>query len=95
MQGLNEDALDVQTGISEKTGHFIRMVSMFIFGFGVAFYRGWDMALVMLGLLPFLAAIAAVLGKRTSKMMSQSNEAYAKVGLRVWWSCIPALLGGC
>jgi hypothetical protein len=41
------------------------------------------MALVMLGLLPFMAAIAALLGKRTSKMISQSNEAYAKVGLKM------------
>lgn len=49
LQGLNDDALAVQAGISEKGAHFIQHSSTFIIGWVVAFWRGWDMTLVSCG----------------------------------------------
>lgn len=54
MQGLNEDSVAVQNAISEKVGTFLRCVVTFVGGLAVAFWASWDVALVMLGAMPFI-----------------------------------------
>jgi hypothetical protein len=41
---------------------------------------GWDMTLVLLACLPFLAAVGAALGKMTGRMESKAATAYAAAG---------------
>ncbi|KAJ9525246.1 hypothetical protein QJQ45_020777 [Haematococcus lacustris] len=76
LQGLNSDSAAVEAAISEKTGHFIQHSTTFIAGIIVAFVGGWDMTLVMVGTMPFLAAAGAVLAKVTAVMSSRTSKAY-------------------
>lgn len=47
-------------------------------GYIVALWRGWDMALVMVGTLPFLAAVGAVLAKMSTVFNQKNTAAYAE-----------------
>ncbi|GIL71759.1 hypothetical protein Vretimale_808 [Volvox reticuliferus] len=78
VQGLNEDSIDVQNAISEKFGAFLHHSSTFITGFVIGFAKGWEMALVMLGCMPFLAIIGGLLAKGTAMANSASSKAYAE-----------------
>lgn len=54
-------------------------MTTFIVGFIVAFTRGWDMTLVLVGCLPFLAAIGAVLTQLQTKLAARQTAAYTDV----------------
>ncbi|KAF5834437.1 P-loop containing nucleoside triphosphate hydrolase protein [Dunaliella salina] len=69
LQGLNADSADVQTAISEKAAYFVQHLTTFVAGIIVALTVGWDMALVMIGMLPLIAIAAAIL-TRVNLMMS-------------------------
>ncbi len=43
LQGLNEDSIAVQSGISEKVGVFQQHATTFLVGYIIAFTKGWDM----------------------------------------------------
>ncbi|KAG2490598.1 hypothetical protein HYH03_010991 [Edaphochlamys debaryana] len=78
VQGLNEDSIDVQNAISEKLGGFLHHSSTFVTGFIIGFVMGWEMALVMVGCMPFMAAIGGILAKGTTKASEASAKAYAE-----------------
>jgi ATP-binding cassette subfamily B (MDR/TAP) protein 1 len=80
LQGLNEDSLAVQQAISDKMGAFLQHITTFVVGYIVAFWRGWDMTLVMVGCLPFLAAAGSVLARVATTMGNKQAEAYTEVG---------------
>eukprot|EP00882_Tetradesmus_deserticola_P007854 GHRQ01008267.1.p1 GENE.GHRQ01008267.1~~GHRQ01008267.1.p1 ORF type:complete len:535 (+),score=185.88 GHRQ01008267.1:384-1988(+) len=80
LQGLNEDSLAVKEAMSEKVGVFLQHMTTFIVGFVVAFTRGWDMTLVLVGCLPFLAAIGAVLAQMQTKLAGKQTAAYTDAG---------------
>jgi ATP-binding cassette subfamily B (MDR/TAP) protein 1 len=63
LQGLNDDSAAVQAAISEKVAHFVQHMTTAVAGIIVAFVGGWDMTLVMVGVLPFLAAVGMTLAK--------------------------------
>jgi hypothetical protein len=63
-----------------QVGVFLQHMTTFIVGFIVAFTRGWDMTLVLVGCLPFLAAIGAVLASLQTKLASKQTAAYTEVG---------------
>jgi ATP-binding cassette subfamily B (MDR/TAP) protein 1 len=63
-----------------QVGVFLQHMTTFIVGFIVAFTRGWDMTLVLVGCLPFLAAIGAVLAQLQTKLASKQTAAYTEVG---------------
>eukprot|EP00198_Chlamydomonas_reinhardtii_P007814 XP_001697151.1 MDR-like ABC transporter [Chlamydomonas reinhardtii] len=78
VQGLNEDSIDVQNAISEKLGAFLHHSATFVVGLVIGFTKGWEMALVMVGCMPFTAAIGGVLAKGTEKATAASSKAYAE-----------------
>jgi len=80
LQGLNEDSLAVQAAIGDKLALFMQHMTTFLVGYLVAFSKGWDMTLVMLGVLPFLAIIGAILAKMISYLTDKSTAAYTKAG---------------
>jgi ATP-binding cassette subfamily B (MDR/TAP) protein 1 len=47
-------------------------------GFILAFTRGWDMTLVMLGCIPFMGLMGALMTRSTAKAAERENKAYAK-----------------
>ena len=80
LQGLNEDSAAVQEGISDKAGLFLQHLATFTVGYVIAFTKGWDMTLVMVGCLPFLAAVGAVLAKMTTSLNNRATTAYTDAG---------------
>jgi ABC-type multidrug transport system fused ATPase/permease subunit len=65
-------------------------MTTFLAGFGIAFWKGWDLALVMLGCLPFLGLVGGVLLQFTMNATKKVQEAYAQVRL----GAFPATPGG-
>jgi hypothetical protein len=80
LQGLNEDSAAVQEALSDKVGTFLQHMSTFLVGYIIAFTKGWDMTLVMVGCLPFLAAVGAVLAKMTTSLNNRATTAYTDAG---------------
>ncbi|GAX85324.1 hypothetical protein CEUSTIGMA_g12741.t1 [Chlamydomonas eustigma] len=78
LQGLNQDSGDVQSAISDKLGQLIKSVATFFTGFILAFTRGWDMTLVMLGCIPLMGVMGAFMSRTTSRAAERENAAYAK-----------------
>jgi len=68
----------IQRGLGEKVGNTIMSVSMFFFGFALAFYWGWKLSLILLGTMPVVmltgVAMAVALETGTTQMM----RAYAQ-----------------
>jgi ABC-type multidrug transport system fused ATPase/permease subunit len=64
-----------------QVGAFIHHLTTFITGFTIAFVKGWDMALVMLGCLPFLGLVAGAVVQITMGATKKVQESYSKVRL--------------
>ena len=78
LEGLNEDGNAVQQAISEKVGDFLQHTATFTVGYAIAFWRGWDMTLVMVGTIPFLAGVGAILAKLSTWTAAKSSAAYVE-----------------
>ncbi|KAI7865224.1 P-loop containing nucleoside triphosphate hydrolase protein [Mucor mucedo] len=77
---LASDTQVIQDGISDKFGQFISLFCQFFGGFIVAFIKGWQMALVMLALIP-PSAVVMVFTTRYIKIYSaQTQDIYAEAG---------------
>lgn len=71
-----------------QVGVFLQHMTTFIVGFIVAFVKGWDMTLVLVGCLPFLAGIGSVLAKMTTTLSNKQTAAYTEVrGPGQWPRC--------
>lgn len=51
---MNQEVINIQKGIGEKFGVVIMSIFMFISGMIFGFTKGWNLALVILGITPFL-----------------------------------------
>jgi len=80
LQGLNDDAIDVDKGVSDKVGVFLQHMSTFACGYVIAFVRGWDMTLVMLACLPFLGLAGAALATAVTRLQALQTAAYTAAG---------------
>ena len=63
---------------SLKVGDFLQHTATFAVGYAIAFWRGWDMTLVMVGTLPFLAGVGAILAKLSTYTAAKSSAAYVE-----------------
>eukprot|EP01137_Pigoraptor_chileana_P035613 Opistho-2@29921 len=70
----------VQEGIGEKVGMFSQTISTFFAAFGLGFWRGYKMTLVMLSVVPVLAICGAALAKIISSLSAKGQDAYAEAG---------------
>lgn len=59
-------------------GKFLQLLSTFVGGYVVAFYKGWLLTLVLLSVIPLLVISGGVMSMVISKMASSSRNAYAK-----------------
>lgn len=78
LMGLNEQTLAYQLAISEKVGSFLMNVGTFVIGMAIAFWRGWDLTLIILAMVPILALVGAGIGIMGSKLTKSADIAYAK-----------------
>ncbi|CAI5996599.1 unnamed protein product [Closterium sp. NIES-65] len=87
---MSGDIVLVQDAMGEKVGIFLRFMAQFVGGFVVAFIAGWQLTLVMLAVLPLLAAAGAALTVIVSKSSNKGQEAYAAAGTIVE-ECVSAI----
>lgn len=84
LQGINEDAISIQNAISEKFSNVVHHFCTFIAGFIVGFTYSWDLTLVMVGCLPFLAIMGGIIAKFAATHESFSQKLYTEVGGSGW-----------
>ncbi|KAL0079725.1 P-loop containing nucleoside triphosphate hydrolase protein [Phycomyces blakesleeanus] len=77
---LATDTQLIQDGISEKFGLFTTAIAQFVTGFIVAFVKGWQLAVVMLATLPFMAGVGAIMGVYITKYTLKTQTSYAEAG---------------
>jgi ABC-type multidrug transport system fused ATPase/permease subunit len=66
-----------------QVGKFQQLLSTFVGGFAVAFFKGWKLTLVMVATLPLLVFSFAALAAVMSKTSSKGQLAYAEAGTTV------------
>lgn len=69
-----------QSGIGGKVGKLILTVSMTIAGIVIGFVYGWHLALVILGLAPFLLLAGKLLGFAVESTATSTKTSYQKCG---------------
>ncbi|XP_038972658.1 ABC transporter B family member 21-like [Phoenix dactylifera] len=74
---ISGDTYLIQDAMGEKVGKFIQLVSSFIGGFIVAFFKGWQLTLVMLSVIPLVVLAAAVMAIAITKMAANAQTAYS------------------
>ncbi|CAG9460904.1 unnamed protein product [Pedinophyceae sp. YPF-701] len=82
INSLSEDTSAVQRGTGEKVGNFVHHITACLVGLGIAFWKSWDLALVLVGTLPIMAGVAGGLGKITQWLNTRSSQAYGEAGGR-------------
>ena len=77
---IAEECFNIQQGIGDKVPIFIYCVAMFVTGFTIGYVKGWQLALVLTGFLPFMVVTGAVFVFAMQKMTKVNNEAYSRAG---------------
>jgi len=72
------DTLTIQDGISDKIGRFIVQVITITGCFILAFYRCWQLTLILVIGIPIISIAGAVLGSNMAKLGRQSAFAFIK-----------------
>ena len=70
----------IQTGIGDKIGATIQAFTIFGAGFGVSFYYGWKLALVILAITPLIMLTGMLMGRVMAAFTSKEQAAYAAAG---------------
>mmetsp|Transcript_57302 Transcript_57302/g.101615 ORF Transcript_57302/g.101615 Transcript_57302/m.101615 type:complete len:1276 (+) Transcript_57302:45-3872(+) len=75
---INQDIEDIIDAFGDKFGVGLMGACAFIGGFAGAFWMGWLMALVCLGVLPLMSVGAIIMGKAIAEIMLESQSWYGK-----------------
>jgi len=75
---LSDSTMEIQTGLSEKFVQAIQGFFQFVFGFGIAFYFGPKLSLVLLACVPLLAIITTCMFMWGASDGLYGKEAYEK-----------------
>ncbi|KAE8008384.1 hypothetical protein FH972_004903 [Carpinus fangiana] len=74
---MSGDTVLIQDAMGEKVGKFLQLLSTFIGGFVVAFFKGWLLTLVLLSSIPLLVASGGLMSIFISKTATLGQGAYA------------------
>ncbi|KAG7971189.1 hypothetical protein I3843_07G123300 [Carya illinoinensis] len=77
VERMSGDTVLIQDAMGEKVGKFVQLLSTFIGGFFVAFFKGWLLTLVLLATIPLLVASGGIMSIVISKTASRGLGAYA------------------
>jgi len=77
---LTEDTLAVEDAIGAKLPLITQSLSTFLAGLVLAFTISWKMSLVLLGFIPFLGGVMALISKAILGNDDASSEAYGDAG---------------
>jgi len=71
----------VYAWLNLQVGTFLQHSATFIVGFIIAFTRSWDMTLVLVGCLPFVAGVGSIMAKLTTSLSNKGTAAYTEVSM--------------
>ncbi|KAJ9073570.1 hypothetical protein DSO57_1014757 [Entomophthora muscae] len=77
---LASDVALIQDGLSEKLGTMLQLVTTFIAGFSVALFKGWQLSLVLLAVLPPVIVVIFVTERMIAKSSIEGQHAYSLAG---------------
>ncbi|KAL5557849.1 hypothetical protein UlMin_034060 [Ulmus minor] len=77
---ISSDAILVQDAIGDKTGHALRYLSQFIIGFAIGFTSVWQLTLLTLAVVPFIAVVGGAYTMIMSTLSKKGEAAYAEAG---------------
>ncbi|OQS03767.1 ATP-binding Cassette (ABC) Superfamily, partial [Thraustotheca clavata] len=77
---ISGDTVKIKEGMGEKLGEALKFVFQFFVGYGIGFYKGWNLALAMCAMMPILALSLTYLVKRLGEATARSQQAYADAG---------------
>lgn len=80
---FTDDMDNVSEGFGEKMGGAVFAMASFIAGYAFAFYQGWQIALVMLSILPFMAVGATCMAKAVQAVQLETQGWYAQAAVVV------------
>lgn len=63
-----------------KLARLIQFLTMFVSGFTIGFVRGWELALVMLCVVPPLAVAGTVMFKKLASLATMTQKSTAAAG---------------
>ncbi|ETM00911.1 hypothetical protein L917_02430 [Phytophthora nicotianae] len=75
-----EAALMIQEGMGRKIGDGLHSLSMALTGIAIGLIKGWEMALILMTLMPFVAFTAFLSMKVMTKATQTGIEAYGQAG---------------
>ncbi|RLN92120.1 hypothetical protein BBJ28_00001151 [Nothophytophthora sp. Chile5] len=75
-----ETTVKIQEGMGRKVGDGLHYFSMAVSGIVIGLVKGWDLTLILLALMPFLAFSAFLAVKVLSKATQVGLEAYGQAG---------------
>ncbi|KAM1012290.1 hypothetical protein ACFX13_043169 [Malus domestica] len=77
---ISSDAILVQDAIGDKTGHALRYLSQFLIGFAIGFTSVWQLTLLTLAVVPFIAIAGGAYTIIMSTLSEKGEAAYAEAG---------------
>ncbi|XP_067628798.1 ATP-dependent translocase ABCB1 isoform X2 [Eurosta solidaginis] len=77
---MNEDLSKMEDGIAEKDVIFVHYIVAFVGSLALAFYKGWQLALVCLTSLPITFISLSIVSVATSKISKKESNVYASAG---------------
>ncbi|KAG3124017.1 ABC transporter B family member 2, partial [Phytophthora cactorum] len=77
---MTGDTVKIKDGMGQKFGDAVRFICQFFSGYIIGLVRGWDIALLMSCLMPFMAGSMGVLLKIMQKRAVHSQQMYAEAG---------------
>lgn len=77
---MDGDTRVFQNGINDKFANGIYQFGMLVCGFGLGFYRSWELTLLMLGVMPIIAVVGGLMANVMTAMTEAGREGYAVAG---------------
>jgi ABC-type multidrug transport system fused ATPase/permease subunit len=77
---ITADTMEMQSGMGEQLGLFLRFTSQFLCGFILGFVQGWELTLLLIGVTPLLAVGGATMMIALASASKQGLSAYAAAG---------------
>ncbi|CAN1356918.1 ABC transporter B family member 2 [Linum perenne] len=77
---ITSDIIVVQDAISEKAGNFLHYFSRFVSGFIIGFAKVWQISLVTLSIVPFIALAGGIYAYVTIGLLARIRKSYVKAG---------------
>ncbi|XP_071479160.1 ATP-dependent translocase ABCB1-like [Diadema antillarum] len=77
---LADDLERVREGLGDKVAVCLQFLAQFLTGFGIGFWKSWELTLVIMSLTPLLAIAGGFMAYLITSFSKAEQEAYAKAG---------------